>query len=419
MHRVRRALPVALIVCAASTAHAYTVKKSSTGAPVHWAAGDVTLTLAFADLPTGVEVTSATAAADAALATWQVALDGTGVTLHAQRGSAGTDHADAIDSVRWALTSDDPDIEKGVLALTFVAYQSGSGEITDADVVMNAADFTWTTDATGCTTRYDVTSALTHELGHALGLAHAIGHPEATMFATAEPCETGKRDLAADDVDGIDELYRPTAPPAQPASCSVGSAQGSASTALIVLAALLFRRRRSRAAVVTLTALTALVVGSAPADAAALRRLTLVDLADSADLVVRGHVVATAVTDDGQLATDSAVLVDECLAGPCPIALAVRRRGGERDGRGLWVDGEATLAPGAEVVLYLRRDPHGRLRVLGGVQGALTIVRRADSAYAVRDLRGHQVLVDGAWQAGDVEVLELAAVQQSVAQAGR
>ncbi|MCE9573093.1 MAG: matrixin family metalloprotease [Deltaproteobacteria bacterium] len=416
MHRVRRALPVALIVFAASTAHAYTVKTTSTGAPVHWATGDVTLTLAFTPAPAGVDVVRATAAANDGLATWQAALDGTGVTLMTEPGTAGTDHTDGVDSVRWALTADDPNIEKGVLALTFVAYQSGSGEITDADIVMNGVDFAWATDPTACTTRYDVASALTHEFGHALGLAHALGHPEATMFATAEPCEISKRDLAADDVDGIDELYRPTTPPPQPGTCAAGSAKGTASTALVVLAIVILRRRRARAAVVA-TAMTAVVLAGAPADAATLRQLTLVDLADSADLVIRGRVVATAVSDDGQLATDSAILVDECVAGSCPIALTVRRRGGERDGRGLWVDGEATLAPGTEVVLYLRADTRGHLRVLGGVQGALRIVRVQGVPYAVRDLRGHQVLVGDAWQAGDVEVLDLAAVRQSVARA--
>jgi hypothetical protein len=41
--------------------------------------------------------------------------------------------------------------------------------------------------------------------------------------------------------------------------------------------------------------------------------------------------------------------------------------------------------------------------VLGGVQGLWQIVDN----FAVRDLRGQHVLVDGQWQAGDAEVVEL------------
>lgn len=409
MPRVRRALPLALLLFAAP-AHAFAVKTTSTGTPVHWAPGEVALALTFDPMPDDLEPARAAAATQAALATWQAALDGTGVTLTATTVTAGTDHADHVNSIRWATAAADPDIEDGVLALTFLAYQTSDGAIVDADIVMNAADFTWTTDPTGCTSRYDVAAAMTHELGHLLGLGHAIGHPEATMFATGEECEIGKRDLAADDVDGIDDLYR-TIAPAPPATCAAGDARASGGAALIVLAALGLRRRRRAAVLLG----AALVVTGAPAQAAELRRLALVDLADRADLVIRGRVVASAPSADGPLATDSAVLVDECLAGACPIALVVRRRGGERDGLGLWVDGEAALAPGTEVVLYLRTDARGRLRVVGGVQGELRIERARGEPRAVRDLRAHRVRIADTWQAGDLESIDLAAVRRSVA----
>ena len=145
MPRVRRALPLALLLFAAP-AHAFAVKTTSTGTPVHWAPGEVALALTFDPMPDDLEPARAAAATQAALATWQAALDGTGVTLTATTVTAGTDHADHVNSIRWATAAADPDIEDGVLALTFLAYQTSDGAIVDADIVMNAADFTWTTE---------------------------------------------------------------------------------------------------------------------------------------------------------------------------------------------------------------------------------------------------------------------------------
>ncbi|MCX5745676.1 MAG: hypothetical protein NT062_24635, partial [Proteobacteria bacterium] len=153
-------------------------------------------------------------------------------------------------------------------------------------------------------------------------------------------------------------------------------------------------------------------------DAAQLQALDLATLGARAALVVRGHVVATEVTPDGPLETVATVVVDACLAGSCPSpstpsapTIEITRRGGERAGVGLWVDGEATLAVGADVILYLRVDPRGHLRVLGGVQGALAVERD----HAVRDLRGHQRRVDGTWQPGTREVISLAALRGQLA----
>ena len=83
----------------------------------------------------------------------------------------------------------------------------------------------------------------------------------------------------------------------------------------------------------------------------------------------------------------------------------VVRRGGERDGHGLWVDGEAAPAAGTEVVMYLRSDSRGRLRALGGVQGLMHVVATSQGVFAVRDLRGQHMLVDGAWQDGGLEAV--------------
>ena len=57
----------------------------------------------------------------------------------------------------------------------------------------------------------DLENVFAHELGHYLGLAHST-EAEATMFASAVAGETLKRDLAADDVEGLCAAYPPGTP---------------------------------------------------------------------------------------------------------------------------------------------------------------------------------------------------------------
>jgi hypothetical protein len=80
----------------------------------------------------------------------------------------------------------------------------------------------------------DLESALTHEAGHALGLAHS-DDPNATMFSTTLPGETSLRTLEADDEAGICAVY--------PASSSLAACTGeTASDPGKVCAAVVARR---------------------------------------------------------------------------------------------------------------------------------------------------------------------------------
>lgn len=91
-------------------------------------------------------------------------------------------------------------------ALTTVTFNPDTGEIFDADIEVNSADFNVTVDGTGT----DLQSILTHEVGHFLGMAHAAtADMTATMREHWNGNGTDLRSLTADDEAGICDAYPP------------------------------------------------------------------------------------------------------------------------------------------------------------------------------------------------------------------
>lgn len=157
------------------------------------------------------------------------------------------------------------------IALTTTTYDPVTGELLDADMEINAANFDLTTSDT--MVQYDLPSVLTHESGHFLGLAHSFD-PTATMRPSYEPGNLDLRHLVADDATAICSLYTPnpkldaTCNPLprhgfspdckgsqKEGTCAVALAPASSTGALSLalatsLAALGRRRRRSARAVV-------------------------------------------------------------------------------------------------------------------------------------------------------------------------
>lgn len=151
------------------------------------------------------------------------------------------------------------------LAITTVTYLRSTAELLDADIEINDAGFFFTAcDPPGCQPRHDLKNALTHELGHVVGLDHPPssqpGATSATMFATASEGDVGKRDLADDDVDGLCTLYpagepsgdcgsfTPEPPPSVRVSrlggCAASRPGAPAALCLLLAAGAAARRRR-------------------------------------------------------------------------------------------------------------------------------------------------------------------------------
>lgn len=91
------------------------------------------------------------------------------------------------------------------------------------------------------------------------------------------------------------------------------------------------------------------------ANATTMRYASLEALYEVSDVVVRGVVVDHhTFRTDTQMFTDWTVEVQEVLAGQAPAAITVRQIGGELDGLVMHIPGDAVLAEGDHVVLFLQ-----------------------------------------------------------------
>jgi len=103
-----------------------------------------------------------------------------------------------------------------MLALTTVTFNVDNGEIFDVDVEINSVQYELS--LTDTDVKNDLPSIVTHEAGHFLGLSHSEVE-EATMYLQYPAGSIEFRSLAADDMAGICDAYKPDRQP-RTDSCS-------------------------------------------------------------------------------------------------------------------------------------------------------------------------------------------------------
>lgn len=273
----------------ASPAAAYVRTRTPSGTPVHWEMRCIVLSPDARGDQSGDDITNDDIESTlvAATSAWndRIQTCGTlelGVNPPTQALAAVSDGRPALvfDSVTWGR--DGMAYDPSIIALTTVWYSdhpndATDGEISDADIELDAVNFTFTTTPASATARpgteiADLQNTLTHELGHVMGLAHTCwdhtageptapldnnGNPapdcylapdlppaimDATMYPYSTPGSTAMRTVGDDDLAGVCDSYPDTAEPMacygyiKNGGCAYGGAgPGSLAITLLVL----------------------------------------------------------------------------------------------------------------------------------------------------------------------------------------
>jgi hypothetical protein len=96
----------------------------------------------------------------------------------------------------------------GLLGWTCYWYLNRTGRMGAADIMIDTGGSLTTHLPSPCTNQWDFEGIVTHEFGHAYGMAHTgSGHSNLTMQHAATPCSTYARTLGLGDWLGMKKMY--------------------------------------------------------------------------------------------------------------------------------------------------------------------------------------------------------------------
>jgi hypothetical protein len=236
MAKVRAWWVVVLATLMPASAQAYELKHTKDGQPVRWPSAQVSFVV---DPTLEAAVPGAGMAVASAMASWSGA-EGAPVLSYSVGKAPGVIAVDGVNSVLYAPKGYPP--AGDALAVTLVSFSDETGEIVDTDIVINGAHAfavlaagaqasgpAVALDAQGSGGAmdgpFDVEHVVSHEVGHALGLADVDAEGDAAvMFAYTAPGDPSRRGPQADDRAGIQALYGTTSK----AGCSLAAGAGGA-----------------------------------------------------------------------------------------------------------------------------------------------------------------------------------------------
>jgi hypothetical protein len=98
-------------------------------------------------------------------------------------------------------------LPSGYLALT--CWWSSGSTIVEADVRFNKSNYGWVTSTSGCSNKFMIEAAATHEFGHAFGMNHVSesSHGKLSLSPTIMACQNSESSLGLGDVRGLEAKY--------------------------------------------------------------------------------------------------------------------------------------------------------------------------------------------------------------------
>jgi hypothetical protein len=350
--------------------HAYVLKRDSSGVAIRW--NRPVEFVVDSQLTQMLGEREALTAVQEALSSWSAAAPTLPMSLTAGPVEGmGYEQADGAKNRNEVYGMPHWVFDENAIAVTLVTTDTGTHEILDADIALNIESHTFRVLPHTNNQFDDIQNALTHELGHALGLAHNSGDSTVVMYPSARVGETSKRWLALDDQDGIAALYPPGGPRiTRPTGCSIAPTRSNAvSLAGLILAWIWLRRRRGSAVSIGdpphrgCALLAALLL--LPATAAASQDERGDAPAKNAAVVATAEVLSTRLREDSKnsrvLFTEVELVVRSCIKGDCPQTVVVTVVGGRFGKIEQFIEGEPvpetgdllgiTLAPGTSLEL--------------------------------------------------------------------
>jgi Matrixin len=363
-----------LVLGVPSTAHAFEIKTTTSGAPIVWAPPTVPF---LTDPSVEGLAPGAEAAIGTAIEGWS-GQDGAPVLSVTPASAPSKPAVDGTNVVYYAPNG--YPLAGSALAITILSYDDTTGYIVDADIVING-DYafgilpedsvplpgapTVANDAdesvgdlhSAALGKFDIAHVVAHETGHSLGMSDETASPTPLMFLYSQPGDASHRTPTSDDLRGIADLYA-TVSGQHGCSSSTLSARHPRPSAWVwaataIALALLVVRARRRASWLSVCG-----VGFAAALVVPLPRLESTHAVGDA----RARVTAVrAVEADGPWQTEVSLSVVECRIAACPSDATVTVAGGHR-GHIVQESGDARAPElGDEIEIVIPKDRETRI----------------------------------------------------------
>jgi hypothetical protein len=220
------AVAAGMVMASGADAQAFVARQTTSGLPVHWARTTVAFEI---DAELEEAVPGGTASATAALQAWSGVGGAPIMTATVGIGDAKPAN-DGKNIVYYARDGYAP--AGGALAVTLLSFDEITGDIVDADIVIDGkypfADLPASARHDASATplsleggaavteaqAFDLTHVIAHEAGHALGLRDEPADTSAMMYPFTFAMDASVRAPAADDAAGLEHLYVSSSPSA-------------------------------------------------------------------------------------------------------------------------------------------------------------------------------------------------------------